>query len=220
MSKMFNNQLKELSRAVAEFKRERYDAFLKSEAKKGKEAWRPVTKTHFKDAYEVSNLGRVRSKDRIISTGEHIYVKRGKVLRPNINKNNGYLYVVLSHDGMQKDFTVHSIAANAWLPRIKGLDFINHKNEKKLDNRVCNLEWCTPQYNILYNGLSKRQAETRYKHGFTKRVRACDAKTGEVKHFKSLHSAAKVLKSSPRTLRKYAELEKPIRQGFYITLEN
>ena len=141
-------------------------------------------------------------------------------MRPCINKNNGYYYVVLSRKGVQKDFTIHSLVANAWLPRVKGLTFINHKNENKLDNRANNLEWCTARYNILYHNLSKRQAETRYKHGFTKRVRVRDAKTREVKHFKSLNSAARALKSSPRTLRKYAKLEKPIKQGFYIDLEN
>ena len=220
MSKMLNIKIKELKRAVEEFKRERYDTFLRSEAKKGKEQWKPVAEPGFEDVYEVSSLGRVRSKNRLVSTSGHIYVRQGKILRPCVNHHNWYLYVVLSYQGMQKDFTIHHLVAGAWIPHEKGLNFINHKNENKLDNRLCNLEWCTPRYNVLYRGLSKRQAETRYMHGFTKRVRACDAKTGEVKHFRSLHDAAKVLKSSPRTLRKYAKLEKPIRQGFYITLEN
>ena len=179
-----------------------------------------MTSSHFKKPYEVSTLGRVRGKDRWIWTGGPIYLRKGKILRPNINKHNGYFYVVLSYQGLQKDFTVHSLVAGAWVPRKKSLIFINHKNENKLDNRACNLEWCTPRYNVLYNGLSKRQAETRYKHGFTKRVRVRDARTQEVKHFKSLNSAARELKSSPKTLRKYAKHEKPMRQGFYIDLEN
>ena len=213
-------KLDALRRASERLKRRQADLFLKGEVEQGKEKWKPVTKSHFKKAYEVSNLGRVRSKDRWIWTGGHKYLRKGKILRPNINKHNGYFYVVLSYQGLQKDFTVHSLVAGAWVPRKKGLIFINHKNENKLDNRACNLEWCTPRYNVLYNGLSKRQAETRYKHGFTKRVRVRDARTQEVKHFKSLNSAARELKSSPKTLRKYAKLEKPMRQGFYIDLEN
>lgn len=220
MFREFYEKLDALKRASERLKRRQADLFLKGEVEQGEEQWKPVTDPGFESTYEVSNLGRVRSKDRWIKVAGHMTFRRGKVLQPCVNKNNGYLYVVLSYKGVQKDFTVHSLVANAWLPRVKGLDFINHKNENKLDNRACNLEWCTPSYNIRYRGLSKRQAETRYEHGFTKRVRVRDARTQEVKHFKSLNSAARALKSSPRTLRKYAKLEKPIRQGFYIDLEN
>lgn len=215
MFREFYEKLDALKRASERLKRRQADLLLK-----GEEQWKPVNEPGFENTYEVSNLGRVRSKDRGIKVAGHMTFRRGKVLQPCINKNNGYLYVVLSYKGVQKDFTVHSLVANAWLPRVKGLDFINHKNENKIDNRVCNLERCTASYNIRYNGLSKRQAETRYKHGFTKRVRVRDARTQEVKHFKSLNGAARALKSSPRTLRKYAKLGKPIRQGFYIDLEN
>ena len=215
---MFEKKFIELKRALEKAKRENLTLLLPGGVEK--EQWKPVNEPGFESTYEVSDLGRVRSKDRWIEVNGHQTFRRGKVLQPCVNKNNGYLYVVLSHPGVQTEFTVHRIVADAWVPRKKGLNFINHINENKLDNRASNLEWCTASYNIRYNGLSKRQAETRYEHGFTKRVRVRDARTQEVKHFKSLNSAARALKSSPRTLRKYAKLEKPIRQGFYIDLEN
>lgn len=220
MFREFYEKLDALKRASERLKRRQADLFLKGEVERGKEQWKPVNEPGFESTYEVSDLGRVRSKDRWIKVAGHMTFRRGKVLQPCVNKNNGYLYVVLSHPGVQKEFTVHRLVADAWVPRKKGLTFINHKNENKIDNKACNLEWCTASYNIRYNGLSKRQAETRYEHGFTKRVRVRDARTQEVKHFKSLNSAARALKSSPRTLRKYAKLGKPIRQGFYIDLEN
>lgn len=218
MATMFEKKFIELKRALEKAKRENITLLLQGGVEK--EQWKPVTEPGFESTYEVSDLGRVRSKDRWVKVSDHKCLRRGKVLQPCTNKNNGYLYVVLSRQGVQKEFTVHRLVANAWLPRVKGLKFINHRNENKLDNRACNLEWCTASYNIRYNGLSKRQAETRYKHGFTKRVRVRDARTRKVKHFKSLNSAARALKSSPKTLKKYAKLEKPIKQGFYIDLEN
>lgn len=218
MATIFEKKFIELKRALEKAKRENLPLILQGGVEK--EQWKPVNEPGFESTYEVSDLGRVRSKNRWIKVAGHMTFRRGKVLRPCINKNNGYYYVVLSHPGVQTEFTVHRIVADAWVPRKKGLTFINHKNENKLDNRASNLEWCTASYNIRYNGLSKRQAETRYKHGFTKRVRVRDTRTQEVKHFKSLNSAARALKSSPRTLRKYAKLEKPMRQGFYIDLEN
>ena len=215
---MFEKKFIELKRALEKAKRENITLLLQGGFEK--EQWKPVTEPGFESTYEVSDLGRVRSKDRWVKVSDHKCLRRGKVLQPCTNKNNGYLYVVLSRQGVQKEFTVHKLVAKAWVPRKKGLKFINHRNENKLDNRACNLEWCTASYNIRYNGLSKRQAETRYKHGFTKRVRVRDARTRKVKHFKSLNSAARALKSSPKTLKKYAKLEKPIKQGFYIDLEN
>ena len=215
---MFEKKFIELKRALEKAKRENLTLLLQVGVEK--EQWKPVTDPEFANTYEVSNLGRVRSKDRWVKVADHKCLRRGKVLQPCVNKNNGYYYVVLSRQGVQKEFTVHKLVAKAWVPRKKGLNFINHRNENKLDNKASNLEWCTASYNIRYNGLSKRQAETRYKHGFTKRVRVRDARTREVKHFKSLNSAARALKSSPRTLKKYAKLEKPIKQGFYIDLEN
>ena len=220
MFKEFYEKLDALKRASERLKRRQVELFLKGEVEQGEEQWKPVNEPGFESTYEVSNLGRVRSKDRWIRVAGHMTFRRGKVLQPCINKSNGYLYIVLSRPGLQKEFTVHSIVAKAWVPRKKSLKFINHKNENKLDDRASNLEWCTASYNIRYRGLNKRQAETRYKHGFTKCVRVRDTRTQEVKHFKSLNSAARALKSSPRTLRKYAKLEKPIRQGFYIDLEN
>lgn len=218
MATMFEKKFIELKRALEKAKRENLTLLLQVGVEK--EQWKPVTDPEFANTYEVSNLGRVRSKDRWVKVADHKCLRRGKVLQPCVNKNNGYYYVVLSRQGVQKEFTVHKLVAKAWVPRKKGLNFINHRNENKLDNKASNLEWCTASYNIRYNGLSKRQAETRYKHGFTKRVRVRDARTREVKHFKSLNSAARALKSSPRTLKKYAKLEKPIKQGFYIDLEN
>ena len=218
MTTIFEKKFIELKRALEKAKRENITLLLQGGVEK--EQWKPVNKPGFESTYEVSNLGRVRSKDRWVKVADHKCLRRGKVLQPCVNKNNGYYYVVLSRPGVQKDFTVHRLVASAWVPRKKGLTFINHRNENKLDNRASNLEWCTASYNIRYNGLSKRQAETRYEHGFTKRVRVRDARTRKVKHFKSLNSAAIALKSSPKTLKKYAKLEKPIKQGFYIDLEN
>lgn len=91
--------------------------------------------------YQVSNLGRVRS---------HKWGK-WKVLK-HVKNENGYLTVRLYSDKMRQCY-VHRLVAQAFLPNPKNLEYINHKNERKDDNRASNLEWCTSYYNNHYSDI-------------------------------------------------------------------
>ena len=97
--------------------------------------------------YQVSDLGRVRS------------LKFGKVrvLKPQKDKG-GYLCVNLYRNRKMKHFYVHRLVADAFIPNDDETKTqINHRNEVKSDNRVSNIEWCTAQYNVNYNGLRYKQ---------------------------------------------------------------
>lgn len=61
---------------------------------------------------------------------------------------------------------IHRVVADAFLPRPKNANAqINHKNGKKDDNRLINLEWCTPSENLMhaYRELGRKSA-TQGKH--------------------------------------------------------
>ena len=100
------------------------------------EQWKDVV--GYEGLYEVSNLGRIRNKNS------------NKMLTPMTNKK-GYLRCELWKDGKRHKFGVHRIVALAWIPNTdENKDQINHINERKKDNRVENLEWCTSKYNNNY----------------------------------------------------------------------
>lgn len=74
----------------------------------------------------------------------------GKQIKPGV-QSRGYLTVSL-YDGSKpkkpKSFLVHRLIAEAFLGE-SNLQ-INHKNGDKKDNRVENLEYCTPHENVRH----------------------------------------------------------------------
>jgi len=65
-------------------------------------------------------------------------------------KANGYFHVGLLRDGKRKNFYVHRLVAETFLPNPKGLPEVNHLDGNKLNNHVENLEWCTSSHNIQH----------------------------------------------------------------------
>ncbi len=98
--------------------------------------------------YEVSNLGRVRSKDRIVQTsnGQNRFY-RGQMLRPGMVKS-GHLTVAC---GKGNSRSVHVLVLEAFVgPAPKGKECL-HKNGVPWDNRWDNLRWGTRSQNIRDN---------------------------------------------------------------------
>lgn len=109
------------------------------------EVWRDVD--GYEGMYQVSDLGRVRSK------------KYGdwRVLKPQ-KERCGYSQVKLLKDSKPKMYMVHRLVASAFIPNDdNSKNEINHINEDKTDNRATNLEWCDRSYNMTYNGLQQRR---------------------------------------------------------------
>lgn len=123
------------------------------------EVWRPVR--NFEGLYEVSNLARVRSLDRVVRGGNAMSDNypinlKGRILKQCM-AGNGYLFVVLCKDGKHKHVTVHRLVAETFIPNPDNLPEINHKDENKSNNVVSNLEWCDRSYNVNYGtSLEKR----------------------------------------------------------------
>ena len=64
------------------------------------EIWKDIA--GFEEYYQVSNLGRVRSKDRIITTSVNSYLKKGRVLKLHYDNKHPYLSFALHVENLCK----------------------------------------------------------------------------------------------------------------------
>lgn len=117
------------------------------------EKWRPVK--DYEGLYEVSDLGRVRSVAHKLWNGKGYFVTQTKIIKPR-KKCWGYMSVALSKNGKAKEFKVHRLVAEMFIPNPHKFPQINHKDECKTNNKVSNLEWCTAKYNTNYGSRNKR----------------------------------------------------------------
>ena len=108
------------------------------------ELWKDIE--GYEGLYQVSNLGRVKSLDKIDSIGRKI---KGRNMKLRLNKC-GYVDVKLSTDSIEKDKLVHRLVAEAFIPNTDGKHVINHIDGNKQNNCVNNLEWCTQKENIQH----------------------------------------------------------------------
>ena len=116
------------------------------------EVWKPIPS--YEGLYEVSNLGNVRSLDRLRIRK----VLKGRMLKQNFC-NIGYLHVNLSKRGNHKTIMVHRIVAKVFVDNDdkENKIAVNHIDGDKTNNNASNLEWCTysdNQKHAYKNGLN------------------------------------------------------------------
>lgn len=115
------------------------------------EEWRDIK--GFEGKYQVSNLGNVRSLDRV--TNNRVF--KGVTKKPQIS-NTGYYRVFLCLQNRKiKPFSIHRLVAGAFLERKEGLNIVNHLDGNRLNNVLNNLEWTTISGNTLHSYKNKLQ---------------------------------------------------------------
>ena len=156
-----------------------------------REEWRPVV--GYEGLYEVSNMGRVKSVERMKWNGKG-YQKIPERILKTIENIWGYLLVNLYQDGKMKSCSVHRLVATAFLPNPYNLPVINHRDENKQNNIVSNLEWCTYSHNNTYNDRAKKIGEKqRNDPKRSKSVIGIDRITGLIVEFPSTMEAERKL---------------------------
>lgn len=124
-----------------------------------------------KSDYEINEEGAIRNK------------KTGTIRK--YQEHHGYYVVNLDLGGGRKRHFVHRLVAEAFIPKIVGKEYINHKNCNKKDNRVDNLEWCTIQENNTHAYKNANNMAQKVP------VFSIDKETHEIKKYNSLYEASK-----------------------------
>ena len=126
------------------------------------ETWRDIP--DYEGLYEVSDKGRVRSKEGKVTYTERHGVRKWKsrILKVK-NKNAREFRVDLWKDGKPKTFLVHQLVGFAFLSNPNKYKSINHLDGNPRNNNVENLEWCSDYRNINHafdNRLIKTGKQT------------------------------------------------------------
>lgn len=124
-----------------------------------KEVWKDIP--NYED-YQASNLGHIRSKDRvIISTrgGRRFY--ESVVLKFSITEF-GYYQCTVSDtvNKTRKTGRIHRLVAMAFIANPDNKPQINHIDGNKLNNNIKNLEWSTAKENnkhAIDTGLRRKR---------------------------------------------------------------
>lgn len=161
--------------------------------------WRPITGYNY--FYEASNIGNVRSIDRIVTDKNGVsYYRKGKELSKNLDRK-GYVRVQIQG----KWVPVHRLVAEAFIPNPENKPQVNHIDCNKQNNHVANLEWVTNKENHAHkmeNGLNDNATKALrvYTKSIQQKVKQYSSDGTFIMEHESLNAAARSVQTNPSNI--------------------
>ena len=161
------------------------------------EEWKDIK--NYEGIYQASSLGRIRSLDRIDTSGKR---RKGRVLK---RKYDGEKYpcVILSKGGNPRTFHVHRLVAETFIPNTENKPTVNHIDENKENNMIDNLEWMTYKENAHhgtriqrcysgrdYEAIGRKISDTQKRKYINKPVIQYDLNMNMIAEYKNVYEAA------------------------------
>ena len=136
---------------------------------------------------------------------------KGRYLNPSINAS-GYYVVSIYVDGIKKQYKVHELVAETFIPNLEGKECIHHKDRNKLNNSVDNLMWVTREEHSAIHGKDPRK-KTEYIFTEEVRKKMSDAAKGKIISLETRKKISETLKGRPQSeehKKKKAEAKKKV----------
>ena len=129
------------------------------------EIWKDIK--DYEGLYQISNLGNIRSLDRIVSTKTGQRKIKGKIMTPirsgKICKHGSYYLIINVSDinGSIKSYSIHRLVAMHFCdnPNPELFTEVNHIDENKQNNIYSNLEWCDRKTNNHHSLITEKLNE-------------------------------------------------------------
>lgn len=100
--------------------------------------------------YMISNLGRVKSLERITNVFGGVIQYSPEILRKLHIDRHGYASVIIKVGSRYRHLSISRAVALAFVENPRKLNEVNHKDKDKLNNKSTNLEYCTHAENIRH----------------------------------------------------------------------
>lgn len=115
--------------------------------------------------YKQLVIDNIETNYLIYDNGDCFNIKTNKFLKGSI-KNSGYKMYNLSINGKKKDYSVHRLVAQNFIPNPNNYPVVNHIDGNKINNNMSNLEWVTHSENRQHsydnNLCNKRDKQEKY----------------------------------------------------------
>lgn len=184
------------------------------------EIWKDVP--GYEQFYQVSNLGRLKSKDRTIKRGLGECLIKSKTLKLQCN-NHGYLYFQVKAADVHYKLYIHRAVSMAFIENTFDKPFINHKDSNPSNNQVDNLEWVTHMEN-MHHAINKGRFDNHFKYttqlfkisnqNLQRAVIGTNLKTGTMVQFISIQEAGRHFNNRAGDICKCCKGERQTAQGY------
>lgn len=129
-----------------------------------KEKWLKIKE--YEGLYQISNLGRVRSLERIVSSNsprhKNKVVKRKGMIKAVCKDDRGYSIIQLSKNGIAKTIKIHVLVWDHFGEKNRNgrILQVDHINQDKGNNSIANLQLLTTRQNCSKKQFKQKKSSS------------------------------------------------------------
>lgn len=132
---------------------------MEQEEQEEQEVWKDLI--DYEEYYAVSNLGKFKIKERVISKGQQGHrLHKERIVMGSITPF-GYRTITLSKNGIEITRRINVLVAKMFVENHFNNYIVNHKDYDTLNNRANNLEWVSAMENTCHS-YKRKNTSSKY----------------------------------------------------------